>query len=153
MRDLRMIFHWSDRMYPSYYRLNRQFRVLSWVITLVFFGCDLFDNSMVDYFEDHTQAAVVTGVVGQTRTAVMADGTILIPPGATTIGVRLANPRNFSVRQDISNSTGAAGTLSARQTGPGWIEVAITGAAEGEDYTLTLRMQSPDGIRDFPPIP
>jgi hypothetical protein len=128
---------------------------LALLILPVLSGCDLFDNSMVEYFEDNTGVVGVTGAGGQTRTAVMPNGTILIPSSSeepvTTIVVGLFNPRNYTVRHSISNSTGAAGRVQVRQTGPGEILVDIGGAAEGEEYVLTLQMQSPDGLRDFAP--
>jgi hypothetical protein len=123
----------------------------------LFVRCDLFNNSMSDYFLDNTETVEVTGVAGKTLSAVMTNGTILIPPATeepvTTIGAALLNPRDFTgIRLNLSDSGSAAGTAEARQTGPGEIEVDIAGAAEGEEYILTLAMQSPDGLRDFAPF-
>jgi hypothetical protein len=127
------------------------------VFVVVFFtlsGCDLFTNSMVEYFEDNTGVVTVMGAVGKTRHAVTADGTILIPPAAdvptTTIGMALFNPRNFTLRQELLGVP--AGTaIASRQTGSNEIEVHISGAREGDMYNLTLVLQSPDGLREFPP--
>ncbi|MDR1970801.1 MAG: hypothetical protein LBQ46_02655 [Treponema sp.] len=127
-------------------------------VLLLLGGCEPFNNSMVDYFLDHTGPVEVTGAAGKTETAVMPNGTILIPyippPGTTTvIGLGLYNPRSLNVLQTLSNADGnaAVGTLVTRQTASGEIELVITGAAEWEDYLLTLVLQSPDGLRDFEP--
>jgi hypothetical protein len=114
-------------------------------------GCDLVNVSLVDHFLDHSEIVKVTGVTVKTRYAVAADGTLLIPPGgATKIGVELSNPRNFTVRQELLGAPQGK-DISSRQTGSSEIEVTVAGAAEGDDYELTLAMQSPDGLRDFPP--
>jgi hypothetical protein len=107
---------------------------------------------MVEYFEDNTAIVEVTGAAGKPAeaVAVMKDGTILISPRPTTIGLALSNPRNFTVRQELLGVNAGDGIV-ARQTASDEIEVAIDGAEEGKDYNLTLHLQSPDGLRDFTP--
>jgi hypothetical protein len=112
-------------------------------------GCDLFNNSMVDYFLDNVEIVGTTGVKVKTEYVMMDDETILIPPGSAKIGVILSNPRNFSVRQELLGVP-AGKNITAHQIGAAEIEVHIDGAEEGDDYALTLVMQSPDGLRDFP---
>ncbi|MDR2028389.1 MAG: DUF5018 domain-containing protein, partial [Treponema sp.] len=117
-------------------------------------GCEFFSNSMVDYFLDNTGTVEVTGISGKTQYARMANGIIFIPPSddITIIDVALSNPRNFTIRQEI-RGVPPGKNISARQTGPTGIEVAIAGAVLGDEYDLTLAMQSPDGLRDFEPYP
>jgi hypothetical protein len=120
---------------------------LFWVIVVS--GCDLFNTSMVDYFLDHSEIAEATGFTVETK-HIMENGTILIPPGETTIiRVTLSNPRNFTVRQELLYVP-AGKNISSQQTGPTEIKVSIAGAAEGDTYEPTLVLQSPDGLRDFP---
>jgi hypothetical protein len=112
-------------------------------------GCDLFNASLVDYLLDHSEIAEATGFTALTRHA-LEDGTILIPPGeAAELVVSLANPRGFTVRQELLGIPPGK-TVSARQTGATEIAVAIAGPEEGDEYDLTLALQSPDGLRDFP---
>jgi hypothetical protein len=114
-------------------------------------GCDLVGNSMVDYFLDNTGTVSVTGVVGKTLSVKMSDETILIPPGEpSTIGVTLSNPRNFDIRYEIAGAP-AGKDVAARQTKSNEIEVDIGGAAENDEYNLTLALQSSDGLRNFLP--
>jgi hypothetical protein len=120
------------------------------VLVLLFGSCDMFNNSAMGYIAEHTAEVRVAGVSGKTNYAVMTSGTILIPPGNATIGVALINPQNFTVIQNVSNSTSAAGTVTSQQTGSGEIVISITGAVEGDNYDLILAMKSPDGLRDFP---
>jgi hypothetical protein len=120
------------------------------VLVLLFGSCDMFNNSAMDYLAEHTSEVRVADVSVKTNYAVMTNGTILIPPGNSTIGVALINSQNFTVIQNVSNSTFAAGTVTSQQTGPGEIEIYITGAALVDNYNLTLAMKSPDGLRDFP---
>jgi hypothetical protein len=112
-------------------------------------GCDLFNNSMVDYFLDNVESAGTAGVKIKTEYIIIGDGTILIPPGSAKIGVILSNPRNFSVRQELLGVP-AGKNITAHQISAEEIEVNIDGAEEEDDYALTLVMQSPDGLRDFP---
>ncbi|MDR1900831.1 MAG: cadherin-like beta sandwich domain-containing protein [Treponema sp.] len=133
---------------------NHTVSIAAFILFAVLFGgCDLFSKSMVEYFEDNTESVKALRAKGKTLTAVMEDGTILIPPNpaSTKIGVELLNPRNFTVRLGISNNTAAVGAYEARQIGSSEIDVDITGPLEGEDYAFTLQMQSPDGLRDFTP--
>jgi hypothetical protein len=133
---------------------NRFLHVLLVLLALGFAGCDL-NNNMADYFLDNTEVVSIKTAEGKTRYAVTADGTILIPAAtalepSTIIGLSLSNPRNFTVRQQLLGVP-AGKDISARQTGPNEIEVRIGGAVEGDVCDLTLAMQSPDGLRDFPP--
>jgi hypothetical protein len=125
------------------------FTVLLFLFPGIILGCDLLNNSMADYFLDHTAIVGVTGFKVKTEYAMMSDETILIPPGSAKIGVNLSNSRNFSVRQELLGVPEGK-HITARQIGPVEIEVNIEGAEEGDDYPLTLAMQSPDGLRDFP---
>jgi hypothetical protein len=127
------------------------------VFTVLFFsgtipGCNLFNNSMVDYSLDNMEIAKVTGFTVKTEYTMMDDSTVLIPPGAAKIGMTLSNPRNFSVRQELLGIPNGK-NITAAQISPAEIEVHIEGAEEGDDYALTLAMQSPDGLRDFPAYP
>jgi hypothetical protein len=127
------------------------FRVLTLALTALWFtGCDMLNTSMVDYFLDNTETVGVMAVAVKTQHAVMSNGTILIPPGAAAIGLVLANPRNFTVRQELLGVP-AGKTISSRQTGSNEIEVDINDASLHDKYTLTLTMRSPDGLREFAP--
>jgi hypothetical protein len=117
----------------------------------VFSGCDLLNNSMVEYFKD------TTGIVEAREVAEkppgyyrMADGTILIPPGSTIIDIPLLNPRNLNFRYALLGVP-AGKTIVANQAGLDKLELAVTDAIEGDAYDLTLALQSPDGLRDFAP--
>jgi hypothetical protein len=77
----------------------------------------------------------------------MTNGTILVRPGPAEIRLALFNPRNFTVRQTL---TASDGSITAAQTGSGEIVVKIPAAVLDAEYSLTLAMQSPDGLRDFP---
>jgi hypothetical protein len=115
-------------------------------------GCDFFNNSMAEYFKDNTGLVEAREVAGNPPVYYkMADGTILVAPGATTIAMSLLNPRRLDFRYELTNSTSTAGTVLSRKSGLDKIEVEITGAAEGDVYNLTLAMQSPDGLRNFTP--
>jgi hypothetical protein len=110
-------------------------------------GCELFGVSMVDYFLDHSEGVEVAGFTVKT-THLMEGERILIPPGdATVVELALVNPRGFVVRQEL---LGAPPGSASRQIDSAEIVVTIAGAAEGEEYDLTLVMQSPDGLRYFP---
>jgi hypothetical protein len=120
---------------------------------LCFAGCDLIDNSMVDYFLENTEIAEVKGIMANPQYVVMPNGTVLIPAylcPTATIKMTLSNPRNFTVRQRLLGVP-AGKNFTVRQNGSDEIDVDITGAKEGDEYALTLVMQSPDGLRDFPP--
>ncbi|MDR2068325.1 MAG: cadherin-like beta sandwich domain-containing protein, partial [Spirochaetaceae bacterium] len=137
--------------------INIPRRPLCRVFTILLFaglilGCDLFENSLVGYSLDNIDIARVTGLNIKTPYAMMDDDTILVPPGTATVGMLLSNPRKFSVRQELLGVPDGK-NITARQIGPAEIEVHIDGAAEGDDYALTLAMQSPDGLRDFPAYP
>jgi hypothetical protein len=124
---------------------------ISIFVILMASGCDLVGNSMVDYFLDNTGTVSVTGVAGKTLSVKMSDETILIPPGEpSTIGVTLSNPRNFDIRYEIAGAP-AGKDIAARQTRSNEIEVDIGGAAENDEYNLTLALQSSDGLRNFLP--
>ncbi|MDR3146913.1 MAG: DUF5018 domain-containing protein [Treponema sp.] len=116
-------------------------------------GCDLFYNSMVDYLLDSTGPVEVTEVGGGPKFVVMTDGTVLIPPSddepVTTLAIALSNPRNLLVRQELAGVPEGKNS-SIRQAGAGEIAVRLDGAEEGDEYELTLALQSPDGLRDFP---
>jgi hypothetical protein len=122
----------------------------------IFVGCDLFNNSMVGYFLDNTAEVTVTSMEGVTRIVQMINGTILIPPASdeptTVIGLSVLNPRDLNFRYEISGETAlsAGRTISADRSG-NTINVEIAGAEEYDEYTLTLAMQSPDGLKDFIP--
>ncbi|MDR1862488.1 MAG: hypothetical protein LBQ67_01060, partial [Treponema sp.] len=126
------------------------------MISLGLSACDMLSSSMSDFFLDNTGQAAVTEIRRKTSLFYVGeDGTVLIAPrtpgGVTTFALGLSNPQNFTVRPTVSNSTDAEGTVKARQTGSGEIEIEITGAAEEDEYILTLAMQSSDGLRDFAP--
>jgi hypothetical protein len=115
-------------------------------------GCDLFDNSMVDYFLNNTGVVEVRGISGSSQYAVMANGTILIPPftdePVSILEAALSNPQNLSVRyQLVGVPPGKHITL--RQAGSTTMELAIEGAVLGDEFDLTLVMQSSDGLREF----
>jgi hypothetical protein len=111
----------------------------------------MFNNSAMGYIAEHTSEVRVASVSVETTYEVMTNGTLLIPPGNAAISVELINSQNFTVIQNVSNSTSAAGTVTSQQTGPGEIVIDISNAALGDNYDLTLAMKSPDGLRDFPP--
>jgi hypothetical protein len=121
-------------------------------------GCEFFGNSMADYFLDNTAIVEVTGIRAAaemtTPAVVLSNGIVLIPPGIveahTKLELALFNPQNFIVRHELLGVP-AGKTVSAHQAGPNMMELTISGAAEGEDYSFSLAMQSPDGIRDFTP--
>ena len=114
--------------------------------------CDLFSASLVDYYLEHNEIVRVTGLAAGAP-GIMSGGEVLIPPGETVaLGLTLENPRNFTVRQELLDVPEGK-DIAARQTGRTEIEVIIAGAAEGDEYRLTLAMQSPDGLRDFPAYP
>jgi hypothetical protein len=115
-------------------------------------SCEFFDNSMVGYSLDNIEIARVTGLTVKTEYAMMGDDTILVPPGTAKIGAMLSNPRNFTVKKQLLGVPEGK-NITANQISPAEIEVYIDGAAEGDDYALTLAMQSPDGLRDFPAYP
>jgi hypothetical protein len=135
-------------------RFQGGFIFLLFLLPGIILGCDLLNNSMAGYFLDHTEGVGVTGFQVKTEHTVMSDEakTILIPSGSARIGVNLSNSRNFTVRQDLLGVPEGK-NITAKQIGPEEIEVNIAGAEEGDDYALTLIMQSPDGLRDFPRIP
>jgi hypothetical protein len=106
------------------------------------------------YIAEHTSIVRVADVSGKPISAMMADGTILIPSSSevpiSTISVRLINPQGYTgLTLGISSLTASTGTYTAQQTNVGEIEVKISGAANGDEYLLTLTMQSPDGLRNF----
>jgi hypothetical protein len=115
-------------------------------------GCELVNTSLTDYFLDNSEIVRVTGFDVKTE-HVLKDGAILIPPGETTvIAIALANPRSLGVKQELAGAPeGKAITL--RQSGLTELELTIAGVEEGEDYELTLALQSADGLRDFPSYP
>jgi hypothetical protein len=117
---------------------------------IILAGCDILNTSLVDYYLEHSEIVEATGLTVKTEHIIMDDGTILIPSGEATIGVFLSNPRNFNVRRDL---LGASAGVTVRQISFTEIEVHIDEAKEGDYYDLTLAMQSPDGLRDFPPYP
>jgi hypothetical protein len=115
----------------------------------------MFNNSAMGYIAEHTSEVRVASVSVETTYEMMTNGTLLIPPAVlpgdvSTISVELINSQNFTVIQNVSNSTSATGTVTSQQTGPGEIVIDISNAAEGDNYDLTLAMKSPDGLRDFP---
>ncbi|MDR2020881.1 MAG: DUF5018 domain-containing protein, partial [Treponema sp.] len=137
-------------------RFSRAVFALFLSVSAFFAGCDLFNNSMVDYFEDNTGVAEVKGVVPASGIRMMANETVLIPPAVlpgdtTTLTLSLSNPRNFTVRHTLSVVTSDNGIITVDQTGPNKIEIDITGAELDDEYDLTLAMKSPDGLRDFTP--
>jgi hypothetical protein len=111
-------------------------------------GCDLFNNSLADYFLDNTGVVEVTGVDGRPRIARMENGTVLIPPGSTTLEIALSNPRSLAFRQELLNVP-AGKNIQIRQLESTIMELVIEGAVLDDAYDLTLAMQSPDGLRDF----
>jgi hypothetical protein len=115
-------------------------------------GCDLLNTSLTNYFWEHNEIVQVTGYTVKPGQVMTADGTIFIPPGDTTIGLILSNPRNFNVRQELAGVP-AGKDIVALQISQTEIEVTIKGAEEGDGYELTLALQSPDGLRDFPSYP
>jgi hypothetical protein len=125
---------------------------LLFLCPVIIAGCDLFDASLVDYYLEHNEIANVTGLAARSP-GIMSGEEVLIPPGETVVlGLTLANPRNFTVRQELLDVPEGK-DIVARQTGRTEIEVIIAGAAEGDEYRLTLALQSPDGLRDFPAYP
>jgi hypothetical protein len=126
--------------------------VLLLLLAIIVGGCDLFNTSLVDYFRDHHEIVEATGVVVRTIHNLKEDGTILIPPGSARIGVILANPRNLTFKQELVGAP-AGKNIAALRAGPAEIEVHIDGAEEEDEYALTLALQSPDGLRDFPSYP
>ncbi|MDR2746290.1 MAG: hypothetical protein LBB77_02485, partial [Treponema sp.] len=115
-------------------------------------GCDLFNSPLVDYFLDNTGIVEVLEVVEKPPVYYkMASGTILIPPGSTTIDMSLYNPRNLNFRHQFLGETPAGRIMSAERVESNKLEVTVAGAEEGDEYDLTLAMQSPDGLRDFAP--
>jgi hypothetical protein len=118
----------------------------------IILSCDLFDNSMVDYFLDNTGIVEVTGIGGRPTYAVMDNGTILIPPAdnepVTILEVALSNPRSLFVRQELLGVPEGK-HITARQSESNMMEVLIEGAVLGDEFALTIAMQSPDGLRDF----
>jgi hypothetical protein len=120
---------------------------------LIITGCDLFTVSMVDYYLDNTGLVEVTGVDGRPKFALMTNGTILIPPArdepVTILEVTLSNPRSLAVRQELLGVPPEK-HITLRQAESTKTEVLIEGAVLGEAYDLSLAMQSPDGLRDFP---
>ncbi|MDR1893904.1 MAG: hypothetical protein LBQ61_04325 [Spirochaetales bacterium] len=112
---------------------------------------------MSEIFLDGTGIVMVTGVEGNTLVVMMPDGTILFPPseelGVTTLGLELFNPRGYVLRQTLYNDAPAGVALALWQTGTGAMELDVTGATEGEEYLLTLILESPDGLRRFEPFP
>jgi hypothetical protein len=122
---------------------------LSVFVFLAVSGCDLFENSMVDYFLDNTGVVEVMGVTGTENTIQMTNGTILVSPGPAEIRLALFNPRNFTVRQTLTGAPGE--NITVVQTGSGEIVVKIPEAKLDAEYSFTLAMQSPDGLRDFAP--
>jgi hypothetical protein len=117
---------------------------------IIIAGCDLLNTSLAEYFLDHNEIVQVTGLTVKTDHVMTADGRILIPPGEARIGVGLSNPRNFMVKQELLD---APATIAARQISQTELEVHIREAKVGDEYALTLALQSPDGLRDFPSYP
>jgi hypothetical protein len=113
-------------------------------------GCELFTNSMASHFLNNTGVAKVTGVAETAEIRALASGTVLISPGDKTLTLLLSNPRNFMVRPELSVVTGNAGIITVSQSGPDTLELVITNPALNDEYDLTIAMQSPDGLRDFP---
>jgi hypothetical protein len=135
---------------PSKPRFRTVFApLLSVFVFLAVSGCDLFENSMVDYFLDNTEIVEVAGITETENTVQMTNGTILVSPGPAEIRLALSNPRNFTVRQTLSGAPGGK-DITATQAGAGEIVVKIPAAVLDDEYSLTLAMQSPDGLRDFP---
>jgi hypothetical protein len=115
-------------------------------------GCELINTSLTDYFLDNSEIVRATGFAVKTEHA-LKDGAILIPPGETTlIGIALANPRSLGVKQELVG-TPEGKSLTLRQSSLTELELTIAGAEEGDDYELTLALQSADGLRDFPSYP
>jgi hypothetical protein len=122
-------------------------------VVLVFLavsGCDHFNTSMAGYFLDNTGVVEVTGIIETGNTVLMTNGTILIRPGQAAIGLILSNPRNFTVRQTLAGAPDEK-NITVEQIGSGESVVRIPAALLDDDYSLTLAMQSPDGLRDFAP--
>jgi hypothetical protein len=125
------------------------FKFLLLFPAIIIGGCDLFNVSLAEHFLNNNGSVEAAGFTVKTTHAVH-DGRILIPSGdATIIGVALFNPRNFKVRQELLGAPPEK-NITARLSSLTEIEVTIAGAVEGDDYGLTLVMQSPDGLRDFP---
>jgi hypothetical protein len=141
--------------------LELSYRYLYGVFTFLLFlasgflitGCDLFTISMVDPFLDNTGDVEVTGVVGKPKFALMTNGIILIPPARdepfTILELALSNPRSLTVRQELLGAPPGK-HITLRQAEPTKTEVLIEGAVLDEAYDLSLALQSPDGLRDFP---
>jgi hypothetical protein len=119
---------------------------------MIFGACDLVNTSLTDYFLDNSEIVQATGFTVKTEHA-LKDGAILIPPGETTlIDIVLANPRKLGHIEEIVG-TPEGKSISLRQSSVTELEMTIEGAEEGDDYELTLAMQSADGLRDFPAYP
>jgi hypothetical protein len=117
----------------------------------IILSCDLLSNSMAGYFLDNTEIVEVRGIMGSSIT-VISGGIVLIPPGPANLRLNLFNPRNFSVKLELLGVPEGK-NITAEQIRAAEIAVNITGAAEGDEYPLTLAMYSPDGLRDFPSYP
>jgi hypothetical protein len=115
-------------------------------------GCDLFSNSMTDYFLDNTGVVEVRGIVKKSEYVVMTNGTILIPPGSdepvSILEASLSNPRDLSVRYKLLGVPPGK-NITIRPAGSTTMELVIKGAGLNDEFDLTLVMQSSDGLRDF----
>ncbi|MDR1506453.1 MAG: hypothetical protein LBI67_05060, partial [Treponema sp.] len=64
-------------------------------------SCNLFTNSLADYFEDNTGIVNVKAVEITPDIRQMANGTVLVPDigigGTTTLTLTLLNPRRLAV--------------------------------------------------------
>jgi hypothetical protein len=128
------------------------FALLLALLPAIIGGCELVNTSLADYFLDNSEIVQAVGFEVKTEHAIK-DGTILIPPGETTlITIALANPRSLGLRQSLVGVPEGK-SIAVRQNSPLELEVSIAGAEEGDDYGLTLALQSADGLRDFPSYP
>ncbi|MDR1286388.1 MAG: hypothetical protein LBK08_02155 [Treponema sp.] len=116
-------------------------------------GCDLLNNSMVDYFENNTAVAAGTGYAVETG-YIMQDAYTVIPAGEPgEIIVILRNIRAVPVAVSVSAGGSHAGSVpQAVMAGSNMVKISIPAdTANGDRYDIILHMESADGLRDFEP--
>jgi hypothetical protein len=125
--------------------------ILGCVAGLVLSTCDLFNNSMVDYFEQYS--TMVTGVKYEYDFVNMPfKGRIYIPPvsAAREITVTLRNTRRYdlSVESVIDNgNTGFGATATVLDTDTILVDLGTGSILPGTSYDITLKLSTGDSPR------
>jgi hypothetical protein len=128
--------------------------------TLALSTCDLFSNSMVDYYEEYS--TMVTGInYDYDFTKMVFKGRVYIPPVSEvrSITVALRNTRRYELSAAVidNGNTGSPVTATVLDTDTILVDLpAVSFTAGTSYYDVTLKLVTDGGLRTFdvklPPI-